>query len=184
MKRAEHTVDEWLGTEPSKSSIQRSICFGDGNHPSTRLAQAGLVSALLNRPRGASVLDAGCGTGILSELATELGAIVTAIDRDPVACERTVARCTATVVHSELAEFLLSQERIRGFAIVVANIAECEHEAVIDQLWAAVAPSGQLIVSGLPLSRAQRFERQLRRKSECANTRLRADSGWAAIDSC
>ena len=67
--------------------ISPGLVFGWGGHPSTRL----LLDALAAEPpSGLHVLDAGCGSGVLSVAAAALGAAaVTAVDVDPVAVEVT-----------------------------------------------------------------------------------------------
>ena len=61
-------------------SIDPGRAFGSGHHPTTRLAIAALHEAVVS---GASVLDVGCGTGILSIAAAKLGAKrVVGIDLD------------------------------------------------------------------------------------------------------
>ena len=66
--------------------IEPAQGFGTGAHPTTRL----VLSLLQDQPRG-SVLDIGCGSGVLSVAAAKLGfGPITAIDNDPVAVDSTL----------------------------------------------------------------------------------------------
>ncbi len=70
-------------TEPGDIvvEIDPGTAFGTGSHETTRLCIANIRKYLKN---GASVLDAGTGSGILSIIAKKLGAgIVTGVDIDP-----------------------------------------------------------------------------------------------------
>ena len=66
--------------------IDPGMAFGTGQHPTTR----GCLALLLDSRRG-SVLDVGCGSGILAIAARKLGhEPVWAIDNDPLAVEATI----------------------------------------------------------------------------------------------
>jgi ribosomal protein L11 methyltransferase len=71
--------------------IDPGRAFGTGSHPTTRLC----LELLLDVPRG-SVLDIGCGSGVLAIAATRLGfAPVVAVDVDPTAVETSAANAAA-----------------------------------------------------------------------------------------
>ena len=74
--------------------IDPGRAFGTGSHPTTRLC----IELLAGAPRG-SLLDVGCGSGVLAIAASRLGfAPVLAIDVDPVAVETTRANAAANGV--------------------------------------------------------------------------------------
>lgn len=69
------------GTEKTQIAIKPGMAFGTGTHPTTQMTLRLLEKYL--RP-GMSVLDAGCGSGILTIAAIQLGvAFVAAWDIDP-----------------------------------------------------------------------------------------------------
>jgi ribosomal protein L11 methyltransferase len=71
--------------------IDPGRAFGTGAHPTTRLC----LELLLDMPRG-SVLDTGCGSGVLAIAAARLGfSPVVAVDVDPTAVETSTANAAA-----------------------------------------------------------------------------------------
>jgi ribosomal protein L11 methyltransferase len=93
--------------------------FGTGAHPSTRLC----LALLAEQERG-SLLDVGCGSGVLSVAAVRLGfAPVAAVDVDPTAIEETLrnARTNGVEVEARVADGLTEELPVAELA--VANIA-------------------------------------------------------------
>jgi len=73
--------ESYTGNEKMQIAIKPGMAFGTGTHPTTQLTLRLLEQYL--RP-GMSVLDAGCGSGILTIAAIQLGAeFVAAWDIDP-----------------------------------------------------------------------------------------------------
>jgi ribosomal protein L11 methyltransferase len=68
-----YLVDPFVGTKKEIQVIRLKPgkAFGIGDHPTTRMAAQLLIKYLL---KGMSVIDVGCGTGILSIIASKLGA--------------------------------------------------------------------------------------------------------------
>ena len=138
-----HSADGVAGTV---LSIDPGGAFGTGSHPTTRLCLAWLASLPL---AGRSVLDFGCGSGILAIAARLLGAgSVTAVDHDPQALA--VARrngagngVALTVTASE--DF----EPGRPFDLVVANVLAGPLVAEAPRLRESLAPGGRLALCGL-----------------------------------
>lgn len=84
-------VPSWLDYQPQHDDlvvrIDPGMAFGTGLHPTTQLCLRALEQYVTP---GISVLDLGCGSGILAITAARLGAAsVLALDTDPIAVEAT-----------------------------------------------------------------------------------------------
>ena len=122
--------------------------FGTGHHPTTRL----VLRALQELPPldNCTVLDIGCGSGVLAIAAVKLGArFASGVDIDPDALEN--ARENAGLnemgdrVRYEEGDF---REMPLHADVVTANLTGGLLERSAESLAAIVAPGGNLIVSG------------------------------------
>jgi ribosomal protein L11 methyltransferase len=104
--------------------IDPSVVFGSGFHPSTRLAIEGMCDLLARAPGVDSVLDLGCGTGILAIAAARKGVRrIAAVDNNPLACR--VAERNAAANHVEITvqnADLRKQEPRADADLLVANL--------------------------------------------------------------
>lgn len=126
--------------------------FGTGRHATTRTCLA-LLQELVHG--GERVLDAGSGSGILSVAALLLGArSALGIDIDPNAAPnaRDLARDNAVLDRCEFREggFEVLHPEERAFELVCANIYADVIAAHADELARRLAPTGRLLVSGIP----------------------------------
>jgi len=115
----------WVGPpweEPDPDAVPVVIdpgrAFGTGGHPTTRLC----LELLEGEERG-SVLDVGCGSGVLSIAAAKLGfAPVVAVDVDPQAIEATERNATENGVDVDVRHADLRDGELAETALAVANI--------------------------------------------------------------
>ncbi len=126
------------------------MAFGTGEHYTT----ASCVRAFEDLPaRPRSVLDVGCGSGILAAAALLCGCSpVVACDTDPAACA--VARETARANAAPFSVFVGSAGGTRGaFDCVFANLLAETLVELLPVLAARVASGGVLIGSGIAFER-------------------------------
>jgi ribosomal protein L11 methyltransferase len=144
--------------------IDPGLAFGTGAHATTRLC----LELLPDLPRG-SLLDAGCGSGVLSVAAAKLGfSPVHALDDDHFAVETTVANAAANGVRVEARRADVTSDPLPSVDVVLANIALAAVEALADRLAAHELVTAGYLVSDRPGLR--RWEHVERRELE----------GWAA----
>ncbi|HEV7855519.1 MAG TPA: 50S ribosomal protein L11 methyltransferase [Herminiimonas sp.] len=129
--------------------LDPGLAFGTGSHPTTRLCMEWLEE---NAPVDLSVLDYGCGSGILAMVAQKLGAKeVVGIDIDPQAIES--AQFNSERNHADVAYFLpdefASSGHAHAFDVVVANILANPLKLMAPMLSARVKPGGRLVLSGV-----------------------------------
>jgi ribosomal protein L11 methyltransferase len=126
--------------------LDPGLAFGTGTHPTTALCLQILDSLPL---AGRSIVDYGCGSGILGIAALKLGAAgVIAVDLDPQARSATLANAQLNQVASAL-EVQDVPARLRPVNCVVANILAGPLIDLAPILTAACEPGGDLLLSGL-----------------------------------
>ena len=139
--------------------LDPGLAFGTGSHPTTRLCMEWLEA---HPAPGKSVLDYGCGSGILAMVAKKLDAAdVAGVDIDPQAIESARANaerngCDITFyVPDELAVSTDERHKSGKFDIVVANILSSPLKLMAPMLSGRVAPGGSLILSGVLARQAE-----------------------------
>lgn len=129
--------------------LDPGLAFGTGSHPTTRLCMEWLEA---NAPVDLTVLDYGCGSGILAMVAKKLGAEkVIGIDIDPQAIESAIFNTERN--HCEVAYYLpddfAESDNGHTFDVVVANILANPLKLMAPMLAGRVNPGGQLVLSGV-----------------------------------
>jgi ribosomal protein L11 methyltransferase len=125
--------------------LDPGLAFGTGNHPTTRLCLNWLERAITG---GESVIDYGCGSGILAIAAVKLGAGgALGIDIDDQALLAARGNAIQNQVH---VEFRAAADRAgRAANIVVANILSRPLMVLAPLLAGLTAPGGRLALAGI-----------------------------------
>jgi ribosomal protein L11 methyltransferase len=166
-------VPSWQEYAPENSDVvlklDPGMAFGTGLHPTTQLC----LEMMEHLPiEGATVLDLGCGSGILAVGAARLGAArILALDTDPIAVEATAENARRNDVESLITaaegslgaaplEHWLGWEgaqlgspqtyRPAGeFDLILANILANVHTVLGPDYVSALKPGGLLLTSGI-----------------------------------
>jgi len=180
----------WRQYEPQSGDIvielDPGMAFGTGQHPTTRLCLAALEDCLR---AGTSVLDLGCGSGILAVAAVKLGCgQVWAVDTESVAVEATRANAArnrvAKRVHCQGGSlgdaWPFEQAADALFDLIVANISAGVLSELAPSIATALRPGGTFIGSGII---GERLDEVLVASAAAGLSveEIRADGDWRAV---
>lgn len=141
--------------------INPKMAFGTGGHATTALCLEALEHL---DPAGKTMIDAGCGSGVLSIAAAKLGAVrVFGFDNDPFSVENAEENIGINGVQDRVTveEGNLEQERPEPSDIVLANLIS---RALIENLHilkAFLRPGGVIVFSGLLATEEELFSKHL-----------------------
>ncbi|HET9122671.1 MAG TPA: 50S ribosomal protein L11 methyltransferase [Acidiferrobacteraceae bacterium] len=139
----------------ARVELDPGMAFGTGQHPTTALCLGWLSRQSEHWSRPPSVLDYGCGSGILAIAALKLGAQrAWGIDIDPTALEVARANATRNHIGSELELSVPRPVPPPPADIVLANILARPLVLLAPLLMNAVQPGGSLLLSGFTPSQA------------------------------
>ena len=157
----------WSDAPPDTESvvIEPGRAFGTGAHPTTRLC----VELLLELERG-SVVDVGCGSGVLAIAAAKLGfAPVLALDSDEHAVAATRANAAANGVDVQVAVADAAAAELPQTDVALANITRPTLESLAPRLRSRLlVGSGYLPTDATKLA-AYRHVRRITRDSWAAD---------------
>ena len=189
-----YVVPEWERDKPvpegrSPLYLNPGLTFGTGSHASTQLCLEGVEAHTLP---GRSVLDLGCGSGILSIAALCLGAShAVAVDIDPKAVDVAYENAAlngigkdrytvmaGNVIADKGLAAQLAQER---YHLVLANIVADVIIPLSAQVPALLEQDGVFLCSGIIDTRADEVQAALE-KNGLRVIRRREKTGWVALE--
>ncbi len=167
-------------------TVNPGMSFGTGSHPSTRFCIEEIEKHL---KEGDTVLDLGCGSGILSIIALLLGAKdATAIDIDTNAIDVAYSNLALNHLPKErytaFAADVLTDEKVRNdlgtYDVVLANIVADVIIALSSFVRQFMKPEGIFICSGIILERLDEVTDALT-NAGFTLVEVRKETDWACV---
>ena len=165
---------KWEEIDPVKAGdrgvilIDPAAAFGTGTHATTHLCLEGLEKVIRG---GETVLDMGCGSGILGIAAVRLGAErIVGVDIDEAACrcaeenfsENGISREKFTILCGDVLSDPAFREKVGApFHLIAANIVAGIITQMAPYLYSVLKPGGKMIASGILSAREEEVKTAL-----------------------
>lgn len=162
--------------------LDPGLAFGSGTHPTTSLCLQWLDAlAHSGELQGKTMLDFGCGSGILALAALKLGAAhAVGIDNDPQALLATHDNADRNGVGDRIDVFAPADAPWGTYPVVVANILASALDALAETLAERTAPGGRIALSGILDGQQEDLLRRFRPWFDRLHVAHEAD--WVRID--
>lgn len=160
--------------------LDPGLAFGTGTHPTTALCLEWLDRVPVE---GATVIDYGCGSGILAIAAARLGAArVIAVDHDPQALTATRDNAIANGVAANIETLAPATLAAVRADILIANILARPLISLAEDFAAMLGAGGRLALSGLLAPQCAEVAAAYASSFAMNDAILRDD--WALLDGC
>jgi ribosomal protein L11 methyltransferase len=157
--------------------LDPGLAFGTGTHPTTRLCLQWMDG---HDFQGQTVVDYGCGSGVLGIVAAIKGAAeVLCVDNDPQALIATSDNATRNDVVTRLQVLMPAQFRPVPADVVLANILAGPLIELAPVLLAALRPGGSLVLSGLLEEQAEEVAQAY--QLHMYHLTMTIDDGWVRL---
>jgi len=159
-------------------SLDPGLAFGTGTHPTTALCLEWLDA---HAPGAKTVVDFGCGSGVLGIAAALLGAArVVCVDNDPQALESTAANAARNAVSDRIRCLAPEAFAEHHAELVLANILAGPLVDLAPMLIGCLRRGGDIVLSGLLEEQLERVSAAYRPACEVRAVATR--DGWARLD--
>ncbi len=162
--------------------INPSLAFGTGHHETTRNCLIA-IEEICREQRIDTVVDVGCGSGVLGIAAVKMGAgKVIALDNDFFALSETVNNISVNHVTDRFMYFCGTIDNIPGTKadLVIANISFNTIRDMEDRLFSSINKNGFLVISGIPVS-AENETKELVTGRDMKITDVKVDGDWLTL---
>ncbi len=161
--------------------IDPKMAFGTGGHETTRLCLEYLEAATL---RDVSVLDCGCGSGILSIAAVRLGArCAIGFDYEQASIENAADNVRSNRVYDYVTVYQADLAKVTPgrFNLVLANIISGVLMPNVARMKRFVLPGGVILFSGILKEEKQDFVKKLKDSGYSVNE-VRTLNEWISVE--
>lgn len=157
--------------------LDPGLAFGTGTHPTTSLCLSWLDGIDVE---GKTVVDFGCGSGILAIAALKLGAKnATGIDIDPQALDASIANAKRNNVADKFEVFLPSNQPTLKADIVIANILAGPLNSLAEIICDYCKPQGHLALSGILPTQAEKLHQHY--QQWCVMDEIVEQDNWVRL---
>ena len=133
--------------------LDPGLAFGTGTHPTTAMCLRWLDA---HPPHGLTVIDYGCGSGILAIAACKLGARhVSGIDTDPQALLATHDNAEKNQLSDCIDTYLPADFHSQPVPLLMANILAGPLQDLAPRFSELVEPGGHIVLSGILAEQAE-----------------------------
>lgn len=158
--------------------LDPGLAFGTGTHPTTALCLRWLDQAELSQQ---TVIDFGCGSGILALAALKLGAaLVYAVDIDPQALEATANNAELNQINRDQLAISQPEALDSPVDLIVANILLRPLLDLKSRLLSLLKPAGRLVVSGILVEQIEQLSQHYQPEMRVGSSQIEGD--WALIE--
>lgn len=158
-------------------TLDPGMAFGTGHHPTTAICLRWLDGADL---RGRTLIDYGCGSGILALAALKLGAArAIAVDHDPQALQATADNAAKSGLAARIQICTPDTLPKVNADLVIANILAGPLIELAPRLIALTAPWGHLVLSGILVEQATAVEAAYQEAIVWEDTLV--EEGWVRL---
>lgn len=161
--------------------IDPKMAFGTGSQETTRLCLEIIEKSSL---KDVSILDAGCGSGVIAIASVKLGArCAIGFDIDPFSITNAEENTRSNRVHDYVTVYQADIRHVEPghFNLVVANIISGILTPIIDRFHSFLMPGGRIIFSGILKEEEKEFVALLK-KNRFRVCQVKRIAEWVAIE--